>query len=360
LRRQFQNIKGQVTVMKGLVKYAKGSGNMEVRDMPEPNPGPGQIKIEIKAAGICGSDLHIFHDDIDGIPINPPVITGHEFAGVVTAVGEGVTRWKVGDRVSSETAFSFCGDCLHCRTGFYNLCASRRTLGYWYNGVFAKYTVVPQERVHLLPDHVDFLSGALCEPLACVTHAVMELTKIEAGDVVLVSGPGAIGLLALQVAKAQGATVIVSGTSIDEKRLAMAKQLGADHIIDITKEDVFAVVKELTGNKGGVDVLLECSGSPRAVDPGFLLTRKAGQYTQIGLFGKPLQVDFEKICFRELKVTGSLGSTWTSWEKAIQLLSAGKVNTKILVSDVLPITDWAAAFDKFEKKEGFKLVLTPV
>jgi len=345
--------------MKGLVKYAKGPGNMEIREMPEPLPGPGQIKIEVHAAGICGSDLHIFRDDIDGIPINPPVITGHEFAGVVTAAGENVSQWKVGDRVTSETAVSFCGDCLHCRTGFYNLCSNRRTLGYWYNGVFARYTVVPQERVHRLPENIDFLAGALCEPLACVTHAVMELTRIEAADVVLVTGPGSIGLLALQVAKAQGATVVVAGTNIDQERLAMAKKLGADRVVDVTQEEIFAVISGLTGGRG-VDVLLECSGAPKAVDSGLLLTRRAGRYTQIGLFGKPLQVDFEKICFRELKVTGSLGSTWTSWEKALQLLSTGRVNANILVSDVLPITEWEAAFDKFEKKKGLKLVLTPI
>ena len=139
----------------------------------------------------------------------------------------------------------------------------------------------------------------------------------------------------------------------------MAKKLGADYTIDITKEDIAGLIAKLTGGRGA-DVLLECSGSPKAVDSGIMLTRKAGQYTQIGLFGKPLQVDFEKICYREIKVTGSLGSTWTSWEKAMQLMSMGKVDTKILASDVFPITEWEKAFEKFEKKEGFKLILTPV
>ena len=332
---------------------------MEIRDIPEPKPGSGQVKIEIKAAGICGSDLHIFHDDIAGIPINPPVITGHEFCGIVVQTGDGVTRWKVGDRVTSETAFSFCGECMFCRTGRYNLCNQRRTLGYWYNGVFTKYTVVPQERVHCLPDHVDFIAGALCEPLACVTHAVLELTSIETGDVVLVSGPGSIGLQALQVAKSAGAIVVVSGTDIDQERLAIAKKLGADHVVDVTKENIFEVIDKVTGCKGA-DVTLECSGVARASNDGLLLTRKGGQFTQIGLFGKPIQIDFEKICFRELKVTGSLGSTWTSWEKAIQLIAAGTVDTKVLVSDILPVTEWKKAFDMFEKKEGMKLILTPV
>jgi len=139
----------------------------------------------------------------------------------------------------------------------------------------------------------------------------------------------------------------------------LAERLGADRTVDVSSEDIFAVISELTAGRGA-DVLLECSGAPKAVDAGLLLTRKSGQYTQIGLFGKPLQVDFEKICFREIKVAGSLGSTWTSWEKAIQFLSAGTVNANILVSDVLPISERAAAFDKFEKKEGLKLVLTPI
>jgi L-iditol 2-dehydrogenase len=345
--------------MKGLVKYAKGNGNMAVREVDEPKPGAGQIKVEIKAAGICGSDLHIFHDDIAGIPINPPVITGHEFCGVVADVGTGVTEWKVGDRVTSETAFSFCGSCLHCRTGRYNLCNNRRTLGYWYNGVFTKFTIVPKERVHRLPDHVDYIAGALCEPLACVTHAVLDLTSITTGDVVLVIGPGSIGLLALQVAKSQGAVVVVSGTDVDDQRLSLARKLGADYAVDVTRENISDVVNRFSKDRGA-DVVLECSGAPRAANDGLVLARKGGQYTQIGLFGKPIQIDFEKICFRELKVTGSLGSTWVSWEKAIQLLAAGTVNTRDLVSDIMPITEWEKAFAKFESKEGMKLVLTPV
>lgn len=345
--------------MKGLVKFSRGNGFMEVREVAEPQPGPGQVKIAVEATGICGSDLHIFHDDIAGIPINPPVVTGHEFTGVVAAVGEGVTAWKVGDRVTSETAFSYCGECVHCRAGRYNICNNRRTLGYWYNGAFAKYTVVPQGLIHHLPDSIDFVPGALCEPLACVTHAVLELTTVVAGDIVLVSGPGAVGLLAMQVAKAAGATVIVSGTKVDGPRLATAKQLGADYVVDVTAENIFDAVTEVTEGRGA-DVVLECSGSAPGANDGLVLTKKFGYYTQIGLFGKPIQIDFEKICYRELKVTGSLGSTWTSWNKAIQLMADGRVDTKALVSDVMPITEWQEAFRKFEGKEGLKIVLRPV
>ncbi len=343
--------------MKGLVKYEKGDGFMEIRDVPEPKPGRGQVKIEVKYTGICGSDLHIYHYDI-GIPIRPPVITGHEFSGVIVEVGEGVEGWKVGDRVVSETAFSYCGVCMHCREGYYNLCNERRTLGYWYDGAFAPYTVVPAARLHALPDSISFLSGALMEPLACITHAVMELTAIQAGDIVLVSGPGAIGLATMQVAKAHGAKVLVAGTTVDLERLEIAKKLGADWVVNIQEKNLLERVAELTDGVG-VDVTLECSGNAKGTDAGILATRKRGQLTQIGLPGKPITIDFEKICYREIRVTGSLGSRWTSWEKALALVKDRKVLLEPLASDIIPLSDWKKAFDMFEAKKGLKIVIDP-
>ncbi|PID55831.1 hypothetical protein CSB45_14065 [candidate division KSB3 bacterium] len=344
--------------MKALVKYAKGAGNMEIRDVPEPHAEAGQIKIEVNAAGICGSDLHIYHDDI-AIPVKPPVVTGHEFSGVISEIGDGVSGWEVGDRVVSETAYEYCGTCDRCVNGFYNLCDHRKTLGYWFNGVFTRYTVVPAARVHKLPENLDFISGALMEPLACVTHAVLELTHITAGDWVLVSGPGSIGLLALQVAKAQGATVMIAGTEQDRERLEQAKALGVDYCIDLSQMNLLDEVARLTGSSG-VDVVLECSGSAKAANDALLAIKKQGQFTQIGLFGKTIEIDFERICFKEISVTGSLGSRRSSWKKALQLSAQERVQLRPLVSDILPISEWKHAFSLFEKKKGLKLVLTPL
>ena len=344
--------------MKGLVKFEKGPGNLEVRDIAEPMVEAGQVKIEVKAAGICGSDLHIYHSDI-AIPVNPPVVIGHEFSGVVVAVGEGVTSCKVGDRVSSETAYAYCGMCHNCKTGRYNLCDQRRTLGYWFNGAFAKYTVVPAGRIHVLPDTISFEEAALLEPAACVTHAVMDLATIQAGDVVLVSGPGAIGLIALQVAKAHGAYVIVSGTSIDAERLEFAKKLGADLTVDVQKEDLLAVVKANTIMGRGADVVLECSGSGRATAAGIEAVKKQGQFVQIGLAGKPFELNFDRICYKEIKVTGSLGSVWTSWINAINLVATKKLNLKDLASHTFKLDEWEKGFDLFEKKEGLKILFKP-
>ncbi len=344
--------------MKALVKYDKGPGNMEIRDLEEPTPGFGEVKIEIANTGICGSDLHIYHYDID-IPINPPVTTGHEFAGTVVEVGSGVTSCAVGDRVTSETAYSYCGECRHCRDGYYNLCNQRRTLGYWHNGAFARYTVVPGDRVHRLPESIDFRAGAMLEPLACVTHAAIDLTSITEGDWVLVTGPGAIGLLALQTARALGARVIVSGTSVDRERLDAAAQLGAERTIEVGTTDLEEEIKTLTDG-AGVDVVLECAGSEKAVDSGLRAIRKRGQFTQVGLFGRPVTIEFEKVCFKELKLTGSIGSKRSSWEAAIQLVADGKVRTHPLISHVLPLTEWEHAFQQFENKVGLKLMLQPV
>ncbi|HOV37588.1 MAG TPA: zinc-binding dehydrogenase [Spirochaetales bacterium] len=343
--------------MKGLVKYAAGPGNMELREIPEPKPGPGEVKIAVQYTGICGSDLHIFHSDI-AIPVRPPVVTGHEFSGTIVEVGSQVENWKPGDRVVSETAYAYCGVCMHCREGFYNLCNQRKTLGYWFNGAFAPYTVVPAERLHPLPESISFLEGALMEPLACIIHAVTELTHIHAGDIVLVSGPGAVGLTTLQVAKAEGARVLVTGTPVDAERLEVAKTLGADWILDVTRKSLAETVEEITGGVG-MDVVLECSGNEKGLQDGIQAVRKRGQYTQIGLFGKPISLDFERICYKEIKVTGSLGSRWISWERALQMVSLGQVKLKPLVSDVLPLGEWKKAFDLFESKKGLKIVLDP-
>lgn len=343
--------------MKALVKYAAGPGNMELRDIPEPTAKTGEIKIKVTKAGICGSDLHIYHSDI-AIPVNPPVVTGHEFSGTIAQIGEGVTGFTVGERVVSETAYHYCGVCDFCREGFYNLCVERRTLGYWYNGIFTNYTVVPSARVHKIPDNVSDIAAAMTEPLACVCHAIYDLCKIVPGNLVLVSGPGAIGLMAMQVAKAHGAIVIVSGTKIDIERLKLAKELGADYTVNIQEQSLQEVVNKLSGNYG-VDVVLECSGSAPGIDTALNLIKKRGYYTQIGLPGKKIEFDIEKICYKELHFSGSMGSRNHSWRTALKLLSEGKVVLEPLADTILPLTEWQTAFERFEKKQGCKFLLTP-
>jgi L-iditol 2-dehydrogenase len=330
---------------------------MELREAPRPTPGPGQVVIKVQAAGICGSDLHIRAWDIQ-IPIRPPVITGHEFSGTIEELGSGVEEWQVGERVTAEPSYSVCGRCLWCRTGSYNLCPERKVLGYWADGAFAAYTRVPVERLHRLPENVDFQGGALVEPLACCVHGVLELTGIGAGELVVVTGPGTIGLLSMQVARACGARIVVVGTGVDARRLKVARELGADYTVNVDDGDPQELVMDLSGGVGA-DAVLECSGAPAAVDMGLGLVRKQGRYTQIGLFGRPVTVDWERIVYKELRVTGSFSQRWTAWKRALALLEMGAVRPKSLISDVLPLSAWEEGFRKLERKEGLKVLLEP-
>jgi L-iditol 2-dehydrogenase len=342
--------------MKAVVKTAPGVGNVEVREIDEPATPAGHVKIAVRAAGICGTDLHIYHDEYR---TRPPVVMGHEVAGEVAAVGDGVERVRPGDRVTTETYVFTCGECRFCRAGRINLCPQRRSIGSAVNGGFTSYLVVPERNVHRLPDDVSDLAGALTEPLACVVHGALELPRLTPGDFAVIAGPGAIGLLTMQVVKAAGTAVAVLGTDADGHRLDLAGELGADHTFNVQRDDVRAAIAELTDG-AGADIVYECSGAGAAAQTLLDLVRRAGQYAQIGLFGKPVAWDLDQICYKELAVTGSNATVPSSWIRALRLLADGSVVTEPLISGVYPITEWREAFDVFERKTGLKTILQPV
>jgi L-iditol 2-dehydrogenase len=343
--------------MKGLFKTAPGKGNISIDEKPTPAIQPDQVLIKVKAAGICGSDIHIYNWDTQ-LPMNPPMIIGHEFSGIIEKTGTNVKDWSVGDRVTAEPTFSNCGKCQYCNSGAYNMCPERKVLGFYTDGAMAEYTVVPAKRLHRIPDSIDFTEGAMIEPFACCVHCVSEVTDISFNDTVVISGPGAIGLLTLQTCKVIGCKVIMLGTDADEERLRLASDLGADLTINVFQKSYESIVREFTSGIGA-DVAIECSGAPAAVDMNINLLKKRGQFTQIGLFGKPITVDFEKISYKELIVRGTFAQKWSAWRTAIQLLSEKKVDLKPLISDVLPLDDWQKGFDKLNRKEGLKIILTP-
>ena len=343
--------------MQAVMKLEPGVGNVGVRDIPEPTPAPGQVLIEVAAAGICGTDLHIYHDEFD---TKPPVVLGHELSGVVVALGDGVSSVTLGTRVTTETYFSTCGACRYCRSGHENLCLQRRSIGSAVNGGFTSYVVVPGKNVHALPDNLSFEVGALTEPLACVVHGVLSTPTVRPGDVAVIAGPGAIGLLTLQVVKAAGATVIMLGTNADRYRLELAQRLGADHTLNIDQGDPELLVRNLSPEGLGADVVYECTGAGPAAAQLLKLVRRRGRYVQIGLFGKTISWDLEQVCYKELVVTGSNASVPSAWLKALQLLATGAVKPDLIITDRFPLSEWQKAFGMFERKEGVKLLLTPV
>lgn len=343
--------------MKGLFKTAEGPGHMELREVPVPEIEEHEVLIQVKATGICGSDLHIQDWDTN-VPMNPPMITGHEFSGVIARTGSGVEGWGEGDRVTAEPTYSACGTCRYCQAGFYNLCLQRRILGFWTNGAFAEFVRVPARRLHRLPDNASFREAAMTEPLACCVHAVLELTGIEPGQVVVISGPGTMGLLSLQMALLSGARAVVLGTGVDVARLEIARGLGAERTVNIEEEDAWDVIGPMTDGFGA-DVCLECSGAEPAATAGIQLVRKQAKYTQIGLHGRPISVDFEKIALKELRVTGSFAQKWSAWRTALALLAQDRVDLKPLVTHTYPLERWEEAFGRLRNKEGLKIVLIP-
>ncbi|MFW5940858.1 MAG: zinc-dependent alcohol dehydrogenase [bacterium] len=343
--------------MKALLKHSPGPGNLAVRDIPEPDPGPGQVRIEVQAAGICGTDLHIYKDEFK---TRPPVVLGHEVAGRIDGVGPGVEGLAPGDRVTTETYFSTCGRCRYCRSGRNNLCLERRSIGSAVDGGFTRYLVVPAQNVHRLPPNVDFEAGALTEPLACVVHGVLSRPTVRPGDVAVIAGPGAIGLLALQLVKAAGATAIVLGTARDHARLQLASELGADHVLNVEEQDPGSLLAAITVEGLGADVVYECSGAGPAARQLLHCVRRRGRYVQIGLFGQPISWDLDQVCYKELVVSGSNASVPSAWTRALQLMAQRVVRTDVLITHRFDITQWEEAFALFESKQGVKTLLKPV
>ena len=310
--------------------------------------------MKIRRAGICATDIHILHDLFP--KIRPPHTMGHEFCGVVAELGKNIREWNIGDRVTVESTAHFCGICPFCQSGQTQLCMQRLSYGNTTDGRFASFVCVRQEALHRLPEHIPFPEGALVEPLSCATHAVMEISSILAGKVVLVTGPGPIGLLVLQVAKAIGATVIITGIPRDKERLRVASGLGADHCFQVPEQDPKNLIFEIT--KGyGVDLAFECSGSVGGLNYCIALVRKRGEIIQVGLLGRSVFFNPDEATLKEIHIKGTFAHNHESWLKAIDLVKNRKVDLKPLISGEFPLDRWQEPFELLEKGVGFKYLL---
>jgi L-iditol 2-dehydrogenase len=341
--------------MKAVVKYGKGKGLVEMRDVPEPKVKDDEALIEIKAVSVCGSDLHIFHDNH---PYWPPMVMGHEFSGVIADVGKKVTGWKIGDRIVSETRTGSCGVCYHCQSGFPQVCEHKRAYGIGIDGAYAKYVAGPARLLHRLPEGIPFDVGATIEPIAVCVSAILERSGLKAGDSVVVTGPGPIGLISLAIAKAAGARWVgISGG--EGIRLEKARELGADCVIDRRKTDPLQRVLEMTGGLG-VDMLIETSGSPDAIRQAFEMVRRLGTICAIGISGKPeVPIPYDRGIFKALRYDFCFSSSWTAWERAIGLISKGLLPAEKMITHRLPLAEWQSAFRLLEDRQAVKVILLP-
>jgi len=338
-----------------LTEYSK----LEMADLPIPEPAAGEVLIRVEACGICGSDVHGY-DGSSGRRI-PPLVMGHEAAGVIESVGQGAENWRRGDRVTFDSTI-YCGKCEYCRKGLMNLCGHREVLGvstpeFRRAGAFADYVLVPARVLYALPQSVSFAEAAMVEPLSVAVHAVA-ISEIPKGSVALVVGAGMIGLLVMQALReSQCSQIIVS--DIDDTRLKMARDLGATATINAKDNDAVAEVKKITSG-AGVDVALEAVGSTPTIRAAIESVKRGGTVTLIGNIAPTVEIPLQVVVSRQIRLQGSAASAG-EYPEAIELIARGAVTVKPLITAIAPLEEGAQWFTRLHNREAnlMKVVLSP-
>lgn len=343
--------------MQALVLTAPNS--FELRDVPTPMPAPGEVLVRVRACGICGSDVH----GIDGSTgrRRPPIIMGHEAAGEIAALGNGVTAWDVGDRVTFDSTI-YCGKCAFCNAGQINLCSDRRVLGvscaeYRRDGAFAEYVTVPERVLHRVPAHVSYEHAALVEPLAVAVHAVAHASYVP-NDSAVVIGVGMIGLLIVQVLRNQAYRNVIA-VDVNKDRLALAQSFGAHTKLDARRHDVAAEVFRLTRGDGA-NVAFEVVGTADTVNTAIASVQKGGVVVLVGNVSPTVELPLQHVVTHEISLFGSCASAG-EYATALKLLERGHVRVAPLISAVAPLRDGPEWFRRLQSREpGLnKVILQP-
>jgi L-iditol 2-dehydrogenase len=344
-------------LMKALVKYASGNGHVEVREVAEPLCRDNEVKIEVAFCGVCGTDLHVLHDTFRNYP---PVILGHELSGTVVEAGPLARGVPIGQRVAVLGATSVtCGECEHCRSGYFIFCPRRRGMGHGVNGGFARYVAARPDQLYRIPDAMTLEEGALSEPFAAIVQAVIEIGRVNPGETAVVSGPGPMGLLCLKLLVAEGVRTIVAGTAPDRERLEAARRFGALAVVDVESGDLAATVREATGGRGA-DVSFECAGHPGSVRGCVESLRPMGRHIQVAICGRDISFEIDRVFYKQLTMAGSVCYTAATWVRMFQIFADGRVPLADLVSHTLPITEWQTAFDLVVNRRSLKVLMRPV
>ena len=345
--------------MKAVVKYDNVAGATEVREVPVPSIGPDDVLVETAYIGICGSDPHMHHNKVS-YKVNVPLILGHEFAGVIAEVGANVTGWKVGDRVTSETHADYCGKCVLCRTNNYHVCRERKGYGFQIDGAFAKYVRVPSRILHKVPENVSLKEAALTEPLCVAYSSLVKHSPLKPGDLVVIIGPGPIGLLCTKIASILGASdIVVVGTDGDDARMEIAKKMGATMTINSSQQDPVPIIMGLRDGYGA-NLVVDAAGFSPTLKLSLDVVRPCGQINKIGWGPGPVGFSLDQLISKAVALQGTFSHTWDVWEKCLVLMGERTVDLSEVITHELPLDQWQKGFDLMETKEGLKIVLTPV
>jgi len=333
--------------------------HFELQDVPDPRPGPEEVLVEVKACGICGSDVHGM-DGSTGRRL-PPIIMGHEASGVIAGLGQGVAGLEVGGRVTFDSTV-YCGRCHFCRRGQVNLCDRRQVLGvscgeFRRDGAFAEYVVVPSRTIVPLPEGVTFEQAACVEPVSIAVHAVGRL-PVKLGDTAVVVGSGMIGLLALQALRAAGCGRIIA-VDVDRRRLELAAKLGADETLSPDDADVAAEVTRRTAERGA-DLAVEAVGLSATVKTAIHSLRKGGSVALVGNLSPQVELPLQTVVTRELTLYGSCASQG-EYPECLDLIARGLIDVEPLLSAVAPLAEGPQWFERLrDGGEGLmKVVLQP-
>lgn len=346
--------------MKALVFYAPE--DVRVEDVPEPNVGPGEVKIRVRNCSTCGTDVKIFYNGHQNL--SPPRIIGHEIAGEIVAIGDGVEGWAEGDRVQVIAAVP-CGDCYECERGWMEVCQNQTSMGYQYEGGFAEYMIVPREVMKVdglnrIPDGVGFDEASAAEPLACAINA-QSILGIEKGDTVVVFGAGPIGAMHIRLARANGAGRVFL-IDVNAERLKMtADAVAPEEVIDGSQVDVVERVKELTDGRGA-DCIITATAANVAQEHAVEMAARNGRISFFGGLPKTdptITLDSNLVHYRQLRILGANGSAPHHNKEALRMIATGEVPVKDLITAHIPLENVLDAIDIVKRGEAIKVTVEP-
>jgi len=318
-------------------------------DVPPPKAAPGEVVIRIVRSGICGSDIHAYYNKHPFISL--PIVTGHEFSGEIVEIGEGVTGLSAGDRVTAMPQV-YCGECLNCKSGRYNICYSLQVIGCQTTGASRELLAVDSKLILKLPDDISFDQGAMIEPVSVGIHACRRAGAV-ANKKVVVQGAGTIGNLAAQAAKALGASSVMI-TDMMDSRLDLARKCGIDHTVNISNNDLSSEIENIWG-KDGADIIIECVGLQSAIDQAINIARKGSDIIVAGVYGSMATVNMGLVQDKELNLIGTLMYTKEDWIDAIDFVSAKKILVEPMMSARFPLLELGDAFQYIEDNKDTAL-----
>ncbi|MGC8912045.1 MAG: zinc-dependent alcohol dehydrogenase [Nitrososphaeria archaeon] len=348
--------------MKAVVKERVGEDGTLLKDVNIPEIEDDEVLVKVMACGVGAGDYKLYKDDpyiLDMAKL--PVVLGLENSGVVEAVGKKVKKWSSGDRVVCDGYIQTCGVCEYCRTGYYIMCREIKWFGRSVDGAMAEYFKAPSRSLHRIPDNISFKEAVVVEDASVVYNALFQRCKIEPNTKAVILGPGAIGLIGLQMLKINGAKkVLVAGLSLDQTRLSIAEKLGADVTVEVDKEDLNKIVLDIFG-QDGVDLVLEASGAPEAIAQAAKLVKRNGAIVAIGIPPPTAETLFpwRVLVTNSIKVYGTFGATAISWDKTFEMFSTKKIHLDFIIDKEYTINRWKDAFKAFAERESMKPLIIP-